>query len=466
MKITRRKVLKNSLMGAAALSLFKTGTCSENNLNTIWYNRRHAIADRDRIPEKGEEFNESMIFPDESTTRPIRRITSNRMFNHKSTYHIKSGFLGKYIAFCTYNDYFNGQEGSALIRADVETGDLKVLDHAMPGEENQFYSGNAISMVPESPYLALPNNNHMVLYNILTSEKIKFPLISGKNNPEEYWGGPAGTCDGKYLLFPYNDKKLNWNDPEEKRNNSVGSSLFRLEIATGKLEEVYRDDESKNNHVIANPADPDLCLIDRDLPPKFYGMGDYGNTPRVWILHIPSGKIKPVIPREKSKFAWHSNWNYDGTHVYYHGPSKEKSVKQIFEENGGENYINPYPEIISKNSYENRPHFIGVSDMNGNVVWEATFPRLVYGHTSSHSTKDIMYVDNLITDRHVIAIHWRNINDFGMPLMELAFSHNSQYYNELQACHPHCTMSDNAKWMSYNAYRNGRSDVYVAQMAP
>ncbi|MBE0652969.1 MAG: hypothetical protein IH594_04180 [Bacteroidales bacterium] len=386
------------------------------------------------------------------------------MFNHKSTYHIKSGFLGKYITFCTYNDHKKGQHGSALIRADVETGDMLVLAHSNPGDENHFYSGNAISMVPNSPYLAVPQKNHMALYDIYTSEKIEFPLFSGKNNPEESWGTPAGTCDGKYLIFPYNDQKLNWNDPEEVRNKQVGHSVYRLEISSGKLEEVFRDEKSRNNHVIANPVNPDLCLIDRDLPPKFYGKGDDGVTPRVWILEISTRKVIPVVPREKSKFAWHSNWNYDGTHVYYHGPSSEISVRKLFEEKGGKDFINPYPTIISKNHYENQPHFIGVADSNGTPVWEATFPRLVYGHTGSHSSRDIMYVDNLITDRQVVAIHWRELNDFGMPLMELAFAHNSYYYNELQVCHPHCTMSDDAKWMSYNAYMNGRADVYVAQM--
>jgi len=74
---------------------------------------------------------------------------------------------------------------------------------------------------------------------------------------------------------------MNFNDPPDIRSKSVGTILYKLEIETGKISEVLRDDKCKNNHVVANPTNPDYCLIDRDLPPWFEWNGDDGRTTRV-----------------------------------------------------------------------------------------------------------------------------------------------------------------------------------------
>jgi len=77
---------------------------------------RREIRKTDRIPQKGEEFNESFVFPDESTSRPIRRLTSNRMINQKATYPINTHFLIEHLLLSTYNE----ERGvSALIRANA-----------------------------------------------------------------------------------------------------------------------------------------------------------------------------------------------------------------------------------------------------------------------------------------------------------------------------------------------------------
>ncbi len=453
MKFTRRQLIKSSMALTAGMSLpsFLTG-----NVSMI----APGIRDTDRIPLKGEEFNESFIFPDECTNRPITRLTSRRHFNTKATYHIKSGFLGKHIVFSTYND---NDSGSALIRANVENGDLKVLAHTEPGDDFHFRGSGTV--VPDTSFYAYTAGNKIILYDIFTLDKIEYPLHSGKKNDVGYnFGGAAATCDGKYLLIPYNSNKLDWNDLPEIRNKRVGTSLFTLEISTGKMTEVHRDENCRNNHVIANPVDPDYCLIDKDLPPHFYGRGDNGKTSRVWTLHIPSGKVTEIRPNDGCKFAYHSNWNYDGSHVYYHGPSNDKSLREIVEEKGDQEFISPYGECNPKFSAECNPHFIGVAEMNGNVVWEGTFPSMYYGHIGAHTTKNVVFIDSLVTNRYILGFHWKEVNKWGTPRTELVFAHNSIYVDSMQASHPHCTMSDDGKWMSFNAHMHGRSDVYVAEM--
>jgi hypothetical protein len=452
MKFTRRQILKSSVALTAGLGFpgfIRGGT----------FTARPAIPANDRIPEKGEEFNESFVFPDECTNKPIRRLTSKRAFNQKATYHIKSGFLGNYLVFSTYNDH---EGGSALIRAHAGSGDLKVLDHTESGSDHHFLGSGTV--VPKTSFFAYTAGDRILLYDIFTSEKREYPLVSGRNDVGYNWGGAAATCDGKYLLIPYNSNRLDWNDPPEIRNKRVGNSLFALDLESGILTEVHRDEHSRNNHVIANPVDPEYCLIDKDLPPHFYGRGDNGKTSRVWTLHIPTGKLTEIRPNDGCRFAYHSNWNHDGTHVYYHGPSNEQSLRENIEQQGIQDFMSPYGECNPKFSAECNPHFIGVADRHGKVVWEGVFPSMYYGHSAAHMTKDVLFIDNLVTNRYVLGLHWRELNRWGMPRIEMVLAHNSIYVDGLQASHPHCTMSDDGRWLSYNAYMHGRSDVYVAEM--
>ena len=168
MQLSRRKLLKTSIALSAGLGLPDLLKGSPSGF-------LQAKKSNDRIPRKGEEFNESFVFPDECTNTPIRKLTSKRGFNQKATYHIKSGFLGKYIAFSTYNDQTGG---SALIRADVASGDLKVIDHTEPGDDFHFLGSG--SMVPETSFFAYTAGEKIRLYDIFTLEKTEYPLVSGR----------------------------------------------------------------------------------------------------------------------------------------------------------------------------------------------------------------------------------------------------------------------------------------------
>lgn len=69
MKITRRELIQSSLALTAGVSL--PGFLRAETLSIP-----REIKDSDRIPLKGEEFNESFIFPDEKTVWLFReRIT-------------------------------------------------------------------------------------------------------------------------------------------------------------------------------------------------------------------------------------------------------------------------------------------------------------------------------------------------------------------------------------------------------
>ena len=78
MKISRRQALKSSLaiVGAVSVPNLFSASVNEGLTKEIVLDEKY-----DRIPQKGEEFNEMIIFPDELSGRPMRRITSNRKFN-------------------------------------------------------------------------------------------------------------------------------------------------------------------------------------------------------------------------------------------------------------------------------------------------------------------------------------------------------------------------------------------------
>ena len=80
----------------------------------------------------------------------------------------------------------------------------------------------------------------MLMYYIITGEKREYAFEGG--------GVPSGTFDGKYLIFSYNDNKyrMGFNDPPDIRSKSVGTILYKLEIESGKISEVLRDDKHKS----------------------------------------------------------------------------------------------------------------------------------------------------------------------------------------------------------------------------
>jgi len=109
-------------------------------------------------------------------------------------------------------------------------------------------------------------------------------------------------------------------------------------------------------------------------------------------------------------------------------------------------------------------HFIGVARANGDVVWEKVFPYLYYGHVSSHSRENVIIVDNLLAYEFILGIHWQERDAYDIPRVELIAKHNSTYAPGAQTRHPHCQMSKDGRWLSYNSQFDERSDVYVLRM--
>ncbi|MBT7065755.1 MAG: hypothetical protein HN919_05605 [Verrucomicrobia bacterium] len=400
------------------------------------------------IPPKGSPFNESVVFPDQATGRLTRRLTSHRQSNVKPTYHGMGGFSvdDKYTVLCTWNDEASA---SALVRAHIETGDCNVIDRAEAGADFQF-KGSA-EFIPQTHWVVKEDVSKLRVYDSISSEIV----FSRDYEGEGFLGGAAGACDGKSLILIRNDHSFNYvADKDTKDPYAVlGYSIFRVDLATGREEMIFRDEAFKGGHPIPNPCDPNLLLFNRDSAPLFSHGGDHGKTTRDWVLNIQTGKLTEICPRDPSKFSLHSNWSYKGDHVYYHGASGDQGTVERYKEEGS-----PYKDGPGTN------HFIGVAKVDGETVWEHQYPYMTYGHASTHRQKNVIIVDNLLAHQYISGIHWEDRNSDDIPRVEMLAKHNSTYATNDQTRHPHCTVTSDGKWLCYNAKFDDRSDVYVVKL--
>ncbi len=372
---------------------------------------------------KGDRFNESVSFADPVTSKPSRRLTQRRDFNQTPTYHLNACFSAdsRYLVMASWD----AEGDSYLLRAEVATGEITVLS-VLPSASGEDYNGNNVSLVQASQWAAANTGKMLRLCHLETLEERVLLDLTGT---EQRFGHPIGSIDGTKIFIPRMTKRV---IPGETKDVSV--MHLEVDIATGGTRELFFDEGRACNHVVPNPVDPNLLLIDRDLPPKFAHGGDEGRTSRVWVLNRITGAVTEIRPRDAHRFQIHSNWNCTGDLVFHHGRSAQ----------GG--------------------HYIGASDAAGRSVFERWYPEFHYGHMCTHPSEDVMITDGLFTSDLVIKIHYREPDSSGAPRLEVLARHSSDW-SKGQQSHPHCHVSRDGRWLSYNKGEAGRSDVYVVKIA-
>ncbi len=382
------------------------------------------------VPAKGTVFNESEWLTDSITGRKVLRLTRNRDFNQTPTYHINTAFSSdsKSLVFATWNK--NGE--SALMLGNVLTGDIKVIA-VVPASEKNHFNGNNVCMIPASKKAAASRGGtQLYVYDLNTlEEKLLYAAEEGYS-----FGHPTGSADGKTI---YITKMPRYRPETDDPYKAAFSVYYAIDIGTGRIMEFFRD-SSRSNHTVVCPSNPDLLLIDRDLPPKYGSGGDLGKTSRVWLLNIKTKKLTEIRPNNKNRFQIHSNWSHDGKYVYYHGVSQQHNFP------GG---------------FTGKPHFIGVADQSGKIIWEHIFPNFFYGHICSSTIKNTIITDGLIFGKLITEIDWQRSDSQGVPVFNVLGAHNSGNHSFGQHTHPHCLMSPDGKYLSYNKGSRDKSEVYV-----
>ena len=388
--------------------------------------------------QPGTVWNESATFADSLTSRPTRRLTCSGLFNNTPTYHLNACFtrdsqrliIGSYREDC-----------SALLLADPATGELRVI--ATAENRGGAWFGGAVSMIQATGQVVVAYNRSLRVYDLETlEEKVLVEDIGAAYR----FGHPAGSIDGRTVYiqrapaFPDHlggdpDASRRYFEDCVSRFGGMPTTHFAVDVATGRTMELLAEPLAGCNHVVPNPAHPDLLLIDRDWPPRFSHGGDHGQTSRVWILNVRTGALAEVRPRDPNRFQIHSNWSVEGDRVYYHGRSGEAG------------------------------HYVGVADVEGNVVWEKAFPLFCYGHMCTHTTERAIVTDGLFTPDLITAIHYEETDPNGVPRLEMLARHTTDWKTVSgQFSHPHCHMSPDGHWLTYNKAEAGRSDVYVVRV--
>jgi len=416
---SRRKFLLTSAKTLAGASFFAGLTSTAHAAATSTEQNKPAPQTRF---QKGQTFNESEFFEDLVTSRPTLRLTTGRDYNQTPTYHLNTAFSADSRYIILASSYIDGD--SYLFKADVQSGEITVLA-VLPKNSGEKFYGNSSCVVQASNWVAASTRKKLRICHLETmEERVLLDISDGPG----YLSIPAGSIDGTKIFVPRSSGYVTRGQAEE-----VSVTHLEVDIQTGKVKELFHDKGRACNHIIPNPSDPDLLLIDRDLPPLYFGGGDYGKTTRAWVLNKKTGKLTEIRPKGDNRFQVHSNWNYRGDLVYSHGNPNT----------GG--------------------HYLCVSDVNGKVVWQRRFSEYHYGHMSTHTRKNVMITDGLFTRHLVTAIHFEALDESGAPHLEILAKHDTNW-SQAQHSHPHCHVSPDGKWLSYNRTHKERSDVYIVRI--
>jgi hypothetical protein len=207
--------------------------------------------------------------------------------------------------------------------------------------------------------------------------------------------------------------------------------VLQTPLAGGEVTTIYSEDGVSSAHTPHSPVDPDLLLIDRDFPPHYWGGSD-GRTNRIWALRLSTGELTELPSQDDACFQVHSVWSWDGEHVLYHGRSAR-----------GGNYIGaikPNGETYREYSFQGAPH---------------------YGHVSAMGGRPAIILDGNLSTDMLLWLYY----DQEQPRVEVIARHGSDW-GALpgQYSHPHPHSDPTGRWISFNAARRGRSDVFVVKI--
>lgn len=401
----------------------------------------------------GDVIQESVELLDQATGRETRQLTTTGLYNQTPTYHYKVAFTAdsRYLILAKTLDKDAG--GTLLLKADVQTGEMTVIDAIEPGRKDRS-AGTMAQIIQSTNQAVVRIGKSLRLYDLDTLEHREIyrlpdgPFVTGC---------PIGTPDGKRVIVTRMpdlppEVKARCNGVQDVHRayveifGGMPATYIEIDVQTREAAEVFTEEIAGNNHPQPCPVDADLWLIDRDWPP-FFGHGcDGGKTSRHWLFHRKTGKLTELRPRNPGRFQTHGTWNRNGDRIYYHGPAVLP--------------LGPGPGGRTKSEY------IGAIDIEGKVIWETLLPFRRYGHVSTHTQAEAIITGGIYTDDCVVAVHYTEAGACGVPHIELLARHETAWgIAPGQYPHPHCHMSGDGRWLSYNkGQRDGRSDVYVVRM--
>lgn len=389
-------------------------------------------------PRKGDTWNESEVYKDAWTLREGRRLTPFGEINQTPNYHTNIGFTAdsEFLVFWTL------REGKgAVCKVHVATGDITQLTEPTAGYgfEPHIQGGPypRMCLAPESKWLVYTEDRALKAVHLDSLEEKTLIADVGR---EWEVGYPSVSADEQQVILP-----LSPMHPEVARDQRVTKHYFehfasgtgirlrlvQVPLMGGPAEDVYTEEGCRSFHSPHSPVDPDLVLLDRDFPPRFWGGSD-GKTTRIWKLKLSTGELTELASQDANRFQVHAVWTWDGEQVIYHGRSAS----------GG--------------------YFIGVCNQNGQTFREWDFTGAThYGHVAAMAGRPAIILDGNVSDNLLTWLYY----DADQPRLEVIAAHNTQWYTVLgQATHPHQLSSPDGRWVSFNTAQRGRTEVHVVRV--
>lgn len=399
------------------------------------------------MAKKGETWNESETYRDAWTLRQVRRITTSGLYNETPTYHTNVCFSadGEFLIFGS------AREGkSAIFRAHVATGDITQLIDAVDGvggygavnKASGAEVGNGLGITgtmciaPRSRWAVFMAGRALRAVHIETLEE---RVLIEDIGPEWVPGVPSIDPGEEHVLVALmcaHPEVLQGQRPRKPYmahfpNDEMKLRILQVPLGGGEVTTVYSEDGCSSAHTPHSPVDPDLVLIDRDFPPRYWGGSD-GRTNRIWTLRPSTGELTELPSQDDACFQVHSVWTWDGELVLYHGRSA-KSGYYI-------GAIKPNGETYREYGFYGAPH---------------------YGHVSAMAGRPAIILDGNLSTDMLLWLYY----DQAQPRVEVIARHGTDW-GALpgQYSHPHPHSDPTGTWISFNAAHRGRSDVFVVRV--
>lgn len=399
------------------------------------------------IDSKGQTWNESELYHDPVTGKRVRRITRTGLYNQTPTYHTGTAWSadGQWMIFASAR---NG--GSALFRCHVPTGDITqvtqtfdgagCLDELHKGSGTCVGNGYGVTMLsciaPHSGEAVFVQGRSLRAVNIHTCEE---RVLIDNYGDDRIAGMPSIDPTEQTVLLPVMSAHPEINAglrPTKtymEHFSVVGpnGSMLQVPLMGGDVTVAHSEQGVGCAHCPHCPTDPNLVLIDRDLPPKLWGGSD-GKTNRIWTVDLTTHTLTELPNQDEKKFQVHSAWTWDGSAVVYHGQSAL----------GG--------------------HYIGVVSKTGETVREYKFPRANhYGHVGAMANRPAIILDGNLTPDMLCLLYY----DKEEPRVEMVARHGTNWGGlPWQYPHPHATSDPTGGYITYNMVERGRSDVFIVEM--
>lgn len=398
----------------------------------------------------GSSWNERSSHRDPVTLRWVHRLTKLGQYNQTPTYHTNTAFSadGRYLVFASARG-----EQSYIVRADVESGKLTALyeargigsrDYIHPFNGHEFgdgrgVSGNRLALAPRTGWAVFALERSLLAVHI---GGLQVRTLIQDIGPEWIFGAPSISADESSVVVA-----LSSAHPQIVRGEIVDRDyisypdhrmrLVVVPLAGGAARTIYERQPCQCSHSSYNPVHQSLIYFDVNVPPLYWNGNDGGKTPRLWLVDERDAKARPFRGSFAGVFVTHAAWTWDGEAIAYHG----------FLGPGG------FGSGI----------FIGLARRDGTVIRDYVFPDTHgYGHLNPDPRRQALILDGDVLDGVLSWLYY----DAEQPRVEVICRHDTAWESlPGQYSHPHPQSDPTGRWISFNAARNGRSDVYVVEVA-